>query len=94
MYTRFLLLPAFLGTLTYVEAQNPYQQAIHAAGDVHTLTKTQHSGLPTFARLPLVDCLSEIGSAGASYDIAILGAPYDLVCIHLWQTLCIHVLMV
>ena len=93
MYTRSVLLAAFLGTVTYVVAHSPFQQSIEAAGDVRTWTKNQNSGMPTFAKMPLVNCLDENDSAEASYDIAILGAPYDLVCIHLWQTLCIHVFM-
>lgn len=39
------------------------------------------SGIQTFANLPYVHCLANEGEDVEKYDIAILGAPFDTVCI-------------
>jgi agmatinase len=54
------------------------QQNIHQDPDnTDTLTSGRFRGLTTFANLPYVDCFLEDGME--SYDIAILGAPFDTV---------------
>ena len=46
--------------------------------DVDIVTNSQFSGLTTFARLPYLSCFDATSSV-QSYDIAILGAPFDTV---------------
>lgn len=45
------------------------------------ITGSKFAGLTTFANLPYVHCLDEDGHE--KYDIAILGAPFDTVSLHL-----------
>lgn len=64
----------------------PPVAAVHPSGqfplgrhdDVDITSGSQFSGLTTFAHIPYVNCFVE-ESGDHSYDIAILGAPFDTV---------------
>ena len=45
------------------------------------LSTALYSGLTTYASLPYVHCLANEGEDVGRYDIAIMGAPFDTVCI-------------
>lgn len=72
---------------------NNYQATFQSHGlDELDLSSAKYAGLTTFANLPYLHCLSKDESIGESYDIAILGAPFDTVGIqtstllrHEWQ---------
>jgi agmatinase len=49
--------------------------------DIDIVTGSQFHGLKTFANLPYVNCFSDAEAKGKKYDIAILGAPFDTVCL-------------
>ncbi|KAI0200856.1 arginase [Astrocystis sublimbata] len=47
--------------------------------DVDILHGSQFNGLTTYANIPYINCLSNEAAEGSSkYDIAILGAPFDI----------------
>lgn len=47
--------------------------------DRFDISAALYSGLTTFANLPYVHCLAADGHEVESYDIAIVGAPFDTV---------------
>ncbi|OCK78042.1 Arginase/deacetylase [Lepidopterella palustris CBS 459.81] len=53
------------------------QDPIHDTGDIDITTGSAFSGLTTFANLPHVHCLAAEVTEMETYDIAILGAPFD-----------------
>src|SRR5436190_23817709 len=65
-----------------IAAQRPLGRAVHIQDkdDVDIGTTSPFSGLTTFANLPYVNCFAE--NAEDSYDIALLGAPFDTVGFH------------
>ena len=54
-----------------------YQSTLNFEDDIEFDT-TAFRGLTTYANMPYVNCVSEEGGI-ESYDIAILGAPFDTV---------------
>ncbi|KAI1342792.1 arginase [Xylariaceae sp. FL0016] len=46
--------------------------------DVHIISGSQVNGLTTYGGLPFVNCLSDQHDENDKYDIAILGAPFDI----------------
>ncbi|KAF2473567.1 Arginase/deacetylase [Lindgomyces ingoldianus] len=53
------------------------QQFVSAQGGVDISTGSAFAGLMTYANLPYVHCLAGEGQEVESYDIAIIGAPFD-----------------
>jgi agmatinase len=45
-------------------------------------SRSQFSGLGTYANLPYVNCFVDAEAEKVPYDIAILGAPFDTVSTH------------
>lgn len=67
------------GTLAVDLSQIPLTGASPDFGGFARPTNFDFLGLTTFANIPYVSCLSD-GSV-EKYDIAILGAPFDTVCL-------------
>jgi agmatinase len=85
MATFKLLLLACIQTALGREIVFPPVAAIQrplGVDDIHTdLDITQaFSGIQTFANVPYVHCLASDDESVETYDIAILGAPFDTVC--------------
>lgn len=59
------------------------QRPIHTGtyDEVNILDGSQFRGLKTFANLPYLNCLSDEEAVNKPYDIAIMGAPFDTVCL-------------
>ncbi|KAI9037784.1 agmatinase [Aspergillus affinis] len=63
----------------------PPVAAVHSSGQlplghhdtIDITSKSQFSGLTTFAHLPYVNCFLDEESSKQPYDIAIMGAPFD-----------------
>lgn len=59
--------------------QQHYQQIMYGMDDdsIPITTSNQFFGLTTFANLPYINCLNSDSRPTESYDIAIMGAPFD-----------------
>ena len=67
------------GTLAVDLSQKSLTGAPPGFGGFARPTNVDFLGLTTFANIPYVSCLSD--SSAEKYDIAILGAPFDTVCL-------------
>jgi agmatinase len=54
-----------------------YNHMAHGDDDAVDITRAKFYGLTTFANLPYMNCFDE--AEMGSYDIAIMGAPFDTV---------------
>ncbi|KAI1809583.1 arginase [Poronia punctata] len=70
----------FLSAIMPVATADAEQQPLGSWEDpaAHVWRQTQTLGLSTFAKMPFQDCFSPATSHEPSYDIAVLGAPFDL----------------
>ena len=59
--------------------QKPFFLHDHNIGDVDIVSGSQFRGLQTYANLPYVNCFADREGDENSYDIAIVGAPFDTV---------------
>jgi len=57
--------------------QKPFFLHDHNIGDVDIVSGSQFRGLQTYANLPYVNCFADREGDENSYDIAIVGAPFD-----------------
>lgn len=83
-----IALPVLAGAITVAAHGTLYQSILDAGhhskipiddSDIDITTGTQFNGLMTFANLPYVNCFVDDEAKKESYDIAILGAPFDTV---------------
>lgn len=68
----------FSGQAPFVEDDAEY---------IDVVSRSQFSGLSTFANVPYVNCFVDAEAEKQKYDIAILGAPFDTVCVVTSRTL-------
>lgn len=59
--------------------QKPFFMHDHSIGDVDIVSGSQFRGLQTYASLPYVNCFADREGDDNSYDIAVIGAPFDTV---------------
>jgi len=71
------ILLAYTTDLKQYDAQRPFLDN----GILDATTDSEFFGLNTFANLPYVNCLAPPSTGDGTYDIAILGAPFDTVSI-------------
>jgi agmatinase len=86
-------LVSIVGCALFVSAHEALYQSVLDAGhhsqvpiddsQIDITTGTQFNGLMTFANLPYVNCFVDSEAENARYDIAVLGAPFDTVCVFL-----------
>jgi len=79
-----VLLPSLHARDIAFSPTSPYQQPITPASDIGShddlhLSSAKFHGLTTYANLPYVHCLAPKAQDVESFDIAILGAPFDTV---------------
>jgi len=86
MLSLFALLPLALARDITFPPVSPYQTPIkdfQSTGHFDDLdvSSANFHGLTTYANLPYVHCLSEKPQDIEPFDIAVLGAPFDTVCL-------------
>jgi hypothetical protein len=72
--------PAPIPLSSQAQAQLPFWSAAHGLLDSAVdISGSAFLGLTTFANLQYVSCFSAADNAEESYDIAVMGAPFDTV---------------
>ncbi|KAI0142233.1 arginase [Xylariaceae sp. FL1272] len=81
MLINILFILAILASLDSADVGIPQQHTLGQGEDpTAPVGGKQALGLHTFAKLPFQNCLAPDNKADDSFDIAIVGAPFDLAC--------------